>query len=866
MGQSQARLRDPEMEAQCACGLDPDRNNDDDEEALIWAHKGMQAVLKSPLAMARANVVDMTRGVEEEDATALMKVLGSRDQVYFHKLGNVECDGFVERFLPGVVERDSWDGTPVNGYFHATERRGDGEVPYVELARAHPGDDPASRQGTEGTSAAGFDTKRFAPLTTKAGSRIWSLYFAAPEKDVVAMHASYPCQMLIRYAPSTNQLCYDVFDMKPMLKPAFKAHYDRAVTAAEAGDVALLDSVATVPELNECAVLCQKSRNQRRDMHNIALGTGFGGDNEEDEPQQRDDLLAGAPRGSSQLDRIQAYGPSVLWVLLHHIRWKKSWCRRLRFDLDALKDAKVYPVEKLERPNKEMLEPTNRSGLTVDDLGRPEDEEDRVATGLIAGDATLERTAVLILEFKRLAPSFAATQILPASIRKKVRVPCDDWTPGKVGSRATRHYIVGDESELREHTNYLASKDAAFNKFMSRERFDVWKNLTSIATYWDPLKAPVPEPPKEEIGGVKMPADVLGHIEAFAKKKKITKKDVNAYLASAGVENPKKVNRCLKAAMLNGALDSWHRIKPTAFLDTVLLEKKCPCCGDEVIRCTVRDMLVQEEVGHDYEEGSEGGAQYCDECETGIYITGLCLGTPRFDTGKGANHCVICPDWGQCIGDVRNAHCGRCGDHYFAGFSGYRCPCRGTAPGGGARRFDDEYDSDEYDDYGIDDDEYEFEGIIGGDDDDEEEEEEEPSSVAALTPPPTTAESWNAKLVGIPEMERADLLERAEDLLRPDGAVLQAKNLLEKIQATLPPRLLESFPAGLMERFVFSPRDTLPGLELPDLRAQVRRLIDCETAANDAIREFPMAALDADDDDDDAEEEEDDDEEEMEDA
>jgi len=78
-----------------------------------------------------------------------------------------------------------------------------------------------------------------------------------------------------------------------------------------------------------------------------------------------------------------------------------------------------------------------------------------------------------------------------------------------------------------------------------------------------------------------------------------------------------------------------------------------------------------------------------------MYVTGICSGRPNFDSGKFHNHCTRCPDFGQCIGDYREAHCGRCGGHYFAGLSGFKCPCRGGDPERNAWD-DDGYSSSSY--------------------------------------------------------------------------------------------------------------------------------------------------------------------------
>ena len=51
-------------------------------------------------------------------------------------------------------------------------------------------------------------------------------------------------------------------------------------------------------------------------------------------------------------------------------------------------------------------------------------------------------------------------------------------------------------------------------------------------------------------------------------------------------------------------------------------------------------------------DGGPGGAVQCEEC-CGLYVTDLCGGRPRFDCGKGHNHCVECPGFGECIGDIR---------------------------------------------------------------------------------------------------------------------------------------------------------------------------------------------------------------------
>jgi len=126
--------------------------------------------------------------------------------------------------------------------------------------------------------------------------------------------------------------------------------------------------------------------------------------------------------------------------------------------------------------------------------------------------------------------------------------------------------------------------------------------------------------------------------------------------------------------------------------------------------CTVRHALKQRSSGGiDYCDGGEGGAVKCDneDCGEGNYLTRLCMGLKEahYDSGKFHNHCWKCPDFGECIFDYRNDHCDLCGDHYFAGNSGFSCPCRGKDDdyrqmgmwGGGGGRFDDDDEDDGFD-------------------------------------------------------------------------------------------------------------------------------------------------------------------------
>ena len=171
----------------------------------------------------------------------------------------------------------------------------------------------------------------------------------------------------------------------------------------------------------------------------------------------------------------------------------------------------------------------------------------------------------------------------------------------------------------------------------------------------------------------------VGHI---ATKQHLSTKDVDSLLAAAGVADPKQVSKCLKRGIQKKyiSFDSENPLKE------VVISSSCFEC-DEDVTVTVEDLLYQPDyAGCDYEMGGEEATVRCsnEEC-SGLYVTRICEGCPEFDSGKFHNHCTECKGFGQCIGDYREAHCKRCGGHYFAGCQGFPCPCREGREGRGGR-------------------------------------------------------------------------------------------------------------------------------------------------------------------------------------
>ena len=262
------------------CTLDRDTTEEDtsQEEAFNWAKKGYDDVAKHPDWMARASVVDLLAPTRRAAADELRALLAAPVSAAPFAVAAPECRQFVERFLPGVVEPDSWDSMPCNGtkwdvFFPEWAECVERPPRFHEMARRHPGDAAAAPPAD---AEYRYDDERFSPLTTKAGGRVWSVYFAAPGGGrVEALHAAYPCQLLVRYDKTSDRLVYEAFGQKPALRRAFEAAYASFVENPD--DAARRDGVATVAELDACDALAKATRRQR-----VSMSPMLGGADEDD--------------------------------------------------------------------------------------------------------------------------------------------------------------------------------------------------------------------------------------------------------------------------------------------------------------------------------------------------------------------------------------------------------------------------------------------------------------------------------------------------------------------------------------------------------------------------------------------------------
>ena len=138
-----------------------------------------------------------------------------------------------------------------------------------------------------------------------------------------------------------------------------------------------------------------------------------------------------------------------------------------------------------------------------------------------------------------------------------------------------------------------------------------------------------------------------------------------------------RMGNCFLAGVFRGhiKIDAKNGVSE---LDRVIHEEGCLCCSEKV-KFTIRDCLSQIDYGGNV-YGSEGGPAKCtskgdskgERCPqekhgAGFFLSGLCEGHFRLDSGKFHNHCMKCPGFGKCIGDYRQGHCDECGTHYWAG-------------------------------------------------------------------------------------------------------------------------------------------------------------------------------------------------------
>jgi hypothetical protein len=713
-----------------------------------------------------------------------------------------ECNQFVERFLPGVVNRCAFYGYPKSCINWATEwpDYSDKPRPFLEYARIQSGDLDKDNDDSEYTKEFDFDGKLFSPVTTKAGSRLWSISFSDPTdletgvNRITTMNAAYQMQLLVRYDRGRDCLMYDCFEYLPITKSEFIAN-----SAAGNG--------VTKTEMIEVEALLKKTRKQTRHIQSMRSGD----DGEDEEPLRR---------GASLEERIDYHGLQNLHYAVSYIRFKKSKCHRVRFPLSAVCGARLLGYD-YKRPYAQKSEyPIGLTGDTKsshlgerdemeEDVEEPEEEEEpRFAKkGTFEwGHDAVEPLGVLVLEFPHrggniTGKSFSDMTLYTEHRRGRVRVPsARDWTPNAAFSSSTRHYICGDMSEMVELCQFLCQESphiASLLRFPEESTVSAATTTTvatataatattTAATTDKAVSSEVEMPPELALiaqhstnslyGAVDLchPSATpgvpsLSHLIATSllSEKSGTPSDPKAAVASTDANKPFKTcdevhaflkragvsegnSSCFKAGLLSGSVkvppELVHAEDASSFMDIVLFQGNClEGCGKR-LQCTMRDALNQYDCGgDDYEDGGQNGGLQCEDCECGFYLQGMCSREKlELDSGKYFNHCTQCPEFGECIGDYRNSHCHSCGNHYFSGRSGFNCSCRGG--GGGGMSDDEDEDSEGGFMYGGSD------SDESDDDDDNDNDNDDTAAVEGTTgktSPPIPLGCWNGNIVGV---------------------------------------------------------------------------------------------------------------------
>ena len=245
----------------------------------------------------------------------------------------------------------------------------------------------------------------------------------------------------------------------------------------------------------------------------------------------------------------------------------------------------------------------------------------------------------------------------------------------KTGSTSdeSKELLKSDVEEKKRGVNAEIPTDSATNKqkmdvfeLTSDEEIKGRANTKSLANKKG--AGPSNNKPKSEESSTKTLKERTG-----PKKRKTKLEKINSQLQSLGVEPHEDNGNCTRAAIYRGSIKLTGQ---PSDLDQVIISGTLDCGHN--CNATLRDLLEQPDyAGMDYEDGMQEATVLCDQnnetdqCEEGrTYVTRICTGNPSFDSGKFHNHCNRCKTFGRCIGDYRESHCAKCGNHFFAGSGG----------------------------------------------------------------------------------------------------------------------------------------------------------------------------------------------------
>ena len=498
------------------------------------------------------------------------------------------------------------------------------------------------------------DNERFSPIATKAGQTLGSILFAGPAgTPSCELKSAYSLQLSVRVDEKRLAIIYDCFEFKGS---------------------AMLPSDAL-----------PTNRSIRR--FETALNMNDHADDDDDEEDDDEDDPVEPTRELNDNWR------AALHMQGHVGDFLSSRVLRFRVSLSSICGARVH------------------------------------APGVTAGGQALDGArALLVLEFDT-PPSptaFAARKVGSRHQGETEFATVRDWTSGGAASAATRHYISGGAVEIQRLAEHLASLSVSLKSMLGRpvpagtgateNSLGLSASLALAAaptfSYYGSVgdaeeqKCGVPSLRSLSASGAvvagisaddakgagypPMAISALQQAESKAAKEaktkgKLTCEQVHELMVERlGItaEEAERANPCFKRGVLLGFIQLGEK----SSLQDVICEGSCFGCSSHQ-SATIADVLDQLTYGgNDYEDGGQNGAVQCEECEDcGMYVTGLCQGRPSFDSGKFHNHCTSCPDFGQCIGDYREAHCEDCGKHWFCGLSGFACTNCGGGRGNGRK-------------------------------------------------------------------------------------------------------------------------------------------------------------------------------------
>lgn len=176
---------------------------------------------------------------------------------------------------------------------------------------------------------------------------------------------------------------------------------------------------------------------------------------------------------------------------------------------------------------------------------------------------------------------------------------------------------------------------------------------------------------------------------------RLNSRNIREKLKAAGFKTSRRTSHCAMKALAKGRLrwngtaeelDQPAVVGKDAILreEGTLLEVKGLECG-HTWHPTLRQLLLQTDYpGTDFEKGRQSTTIICPHmndkgspCQDRIYLTQMCIGMFKVDSGKFHNHCTNCNGLGKCIGDYRISHCDLCGRHWRGPYGVYCNRCAG---------------------------------------------------------------------------------------------------------------------------------------------------------------------------------------------